>query len=164
MQGSPHDGPRVVVMSVSFLAAVASRAAACNRAETCDLIVLTWNVLAQRWALQCFADGEYPLSTADDIAWTTRCPRIVAELEACGADVILLQEVDEDAFCQDFVPKLEAAGYRVISIEPVGFPPSHAGSQPVEAVFLHRTWTPWGFARSGRAASGKLAPPHSPYF
>ena len=59
---------------------------------------------------------------------------------------------------------LEAAGYRVISIEPVGFPPSDAGSQPVEAVFLHRTWTPWGFARSGRAASGKLAPPHSPYF
>ena len=59
---------------------------------------------------------------------------------------------------------LEAAGYRVISIEPVGFPPSDAGSQPVEAVFLHRAWTPWGFARSGHAAIGKLAPPHSPYF
>jgi len=70
-----------------------------------DLTILSWNILAQRWADKCFADGEYPLATAHDILWSNRCPRIVAELLASTADVILLQEVDAAAF-NELLPKL----------------------------------------------------------
>lgn len=49
---------------------------------------------------------------------------------------------------------LEEAGYRALSVEPVGFPPGDSGSQPVEAVFLHRSWTPAGFATHSHADSG----------
>ena len=82
------------------------------KSEPCNLNVLTWNILAKRWADQCFADGEYPLATSTDIAWSNRCPRILAMILASDADVVLLQEVDTEAFCQDLEPKLKAAGYR----------------------------------------------------
>jgi mRNA deadenylase 3'-5' endonuclease subunit Ccr4 len=85
-----------------------------SRSAPDSLAVLSWNVLADCYATH---DGEpqrgkgvdhVPLA---DLAWPTRCARILAELVAADADVVCLQEVEPSAFAQEFSPTLSAAGY-----------------------------------------------------
>ena len=59
---------------------------------------------------------------------------------------------------------LEDAGFRAMSVEPVNFSPSirEGGSQPVEFVFLHRSWTPAGFALHAPHGTNHTGTHHRP--
>ena len=67
---------------------------------------------------------------------------------------------DLDAFFR----RIEDRGFRLVSLEPIGPgaaepKPGHNKQTAVEALFLHKTWTPDGFARHQRPKPGGLEDP-----
>ncbi len=72
------------------------------------LVVLQWNVLARRF---CRNDEPcFPYVSDDAVAWEKRRPLFEQALASAGAQLIALEEVDEDD--DFFLPWLTSHGYR----------------------------------------------------
>ncbi|KAJ3086107.1 Protein angel 2 [Quaeritorhiza haematococci] len=75
--------------------------------------VMSYNILAESLVqnnpdLYAFAWGGI---TNRNVAWKSRGPRLLDEIKHCNADVICLQEVDNDHYDRFFKPALHKAGY-----------------------------------------------------
>lgn len=72
-----------------------------------DLTVVTYNILADKYATASQHDGNPSMS------WTSRLPRLLSEIESYSADILCLQEV-ELPFMEDTLgPRLRDLGYEV---------------------------------------------------
>ncbi len=75
-----------------------------RRRSDAQLTVVSYNILAQKYIDAGYHGNEACLS------WSRRQPRILAELDSYGADVICLQEV---RLCQQSCIKAAPAGWSV---------------------------------------------------
>jgi CCR4-NOT transcription complex subunit 6 len=82
-----------------------------DAATGCIIRVVSYNILAEAYA----PTSSFPDTHADHLAWAARSPRLLAEILAYGADVLCLQEVQEEVWesedASSLIPSLRAAGY-----------------------------------------------------
>uniref|UniRef100_A0A8C6TQE6 Angel homolog 2 (Drosophila) n=2 Tax=Neogobius melanostomus TaxID=47308 RepID=A0A8C6TQE6_9GOBI len=75
-----------------------------------DFTVMSYNILSQ----DLLVDNSYLYRHCDPLVllWEYRLPRILREIQAHDADILCLQEVQEDHFIRQIRPALEALGYQ----------------------------------------------------
>ncbi|XP_076834010.1 protein angel homolog 1 [Brachyhypopomus gauderio] len=90
----------------------ATQASCENYCSTFDFSVMTYNILAQD-LLE--ANSElYGHCSEDVLAWDSRFPNILKELQTWEPDIICLQEVQENHFLEQIHPALIEMGYNCI--------------------------------------------------
>ncbi|KXZ55860.1 hypothetical protein GPECTOR_2g1411 [Gonium pectorale] len=69
---------------------------------------MTYNILAQKYA----QGGWHSYCSPQHLRWESRRERLFEEIEACGSDIICLQEVEAPVFAGELQPWLAERGYR----------------------------------------------------
>ncbi|CAD7927408.1 unnamed protein product [Amoebophrya sp. A120] len=69
--------------------------------------IMNWNVLADLYA----TEAQYPYCEKFALSWMFRKHLIIKEIKSINADIVTLQEVQEEHFFEWFKPNLEEAGY-----------------------------------------------------
>ena len=69
--------------------------------------VVTYNILANKYAL----GGYHSYCPLEHLKWSYRLPRIAQELIDYDMDLLMLQEVEEGSFENDFKPMMKERGY-----------------------------------------------------
>lgn len=78
-----------------------------TKASQADFSIMSWNILSPRYCTQ----RKYPNITAAVAAWPERRLRVFREVIYYGADIVCLQEVDEEDFYGYFGPEMRRYGY-----------------------------------------------------
>lgn len=75
-----------------------------------DFTVMSYNILSQ----DLLRDNAYLYQHCppEVLSWDYRLPRLLREIQAHNADILCLQEVQEDHFVEQIRPALEALGYQ----------------------------------------------------
>lgn len=99
--------------------------------------VMNWNVLADLYA----TESVYPYCEKWALSWNWRKHLILKELKSMAADIITLQEVQQDAYNDWFRPELAEAGYEGIYQQKKRDPIFHRGKYTAEgcATFFKTT-------------------------
>ncbi|GBF93208.1 hypothetical protein Rsub_05940 [Raphidocelis subcapitata] len=106
-----------------------------------DISVLSWNILADRFAWgMTYCPPEF-------LAWPHRWGLVARALAAAGADVVCLQEVDA-AKLEDLQQWAAGAGYSVVAQDPAGGKPSLCAT--LFRADRFQLW--WADAKRSRAA------------
>ena len=71
--------------------------------------VVTYNLLADKYAI----GGHHRYCPEEHLIWSSREPRIMAELDSYKADIICLQEVERPYMEDELGPWLREKGYEV---------------------------------------------------
>lgn len=69
--------------------------------------VMNWNVLADMYA----TESQYPYCEKFALSWMFRKHLIIKEIKSINADIVTLQEVQEEHYTDWFKPHLEEQGY-----------------------------------------------------
>lgn len=79
--------------------------------STASIRIVQYNVLAESQCVVADYCNKLTGVSEEDVIWSSRFPRLIRELKQYDPDVIVLEEVEREAFARDFVPQLAAMGY-----------------------------------------------------